>query len=177
MPVCPKGHYEHDTMYLLEWTAKALLEPGVRTGDLAIDSLVEQFHINIGANERETMFSWGLGVELYNLLAERRGVPSLRILETLNIPYRDDNRFVWTMVDYDWSDSTAYQPDLQKQVRRNVGLMEFINEVDVETAGDDAQEVWVLSSELFPYEDEGVSYNDMEGREPVSDPFHYGEWD
>lgn len=177
MPVSPKGHYEHDTMYLLERTAKALLEPGVRTGDLAIDSLVEQFHINIGANERETMFSWGLGVELYNLLAERRAVPSLRILETLNIPYRDDNRFVWTMDDYDWSDSTAYQPDLQRQVRRNVGLMEFINEVDVETAGDDAQEVWVLSSELFPYEDEGVSYNDLEGREPVSDPFHYGEWD
>ena len=177
MPESPAGHYEHDTMYLLEKTARALLEPGIRTGDLAIDSLVEQFHINIGANERETMFSWGLGLELYNLLAERRCIPSLRILESLNIPYRDDNRFVWSMDDYDWSESNAYRPELQRQVRRNVGLMEFINEVDVETAGDDAQEVWVLSSELFPYEDEGVSYNEMEGKEPVSDPFHYAEWD
>lgn len=177
MPRSPDGHYEHGTMVLLEETARALLEPGISTGDRAVDALVEQFHLNVAANERETMFSWGLGIELYNLLAERRAVPSLRILETLNIPYRDDNRFIWSMDDYDWSDSTAYRPELQKQVRRNVGLMEFVNEVEVETAGDDAQEVWVLSTELFPYEDEGISYNAMEGREPVSDPFHYSEWD
>ena len=177
MPVSPAGHYEHETMHLIENTARALLEPGISSGDMAVDALVEQFHINIAANERETMFSWGLGIELYNMLSERRAVPSLRILETLAIPYRDDNRFVWTMDEYDWQDSPAYAPAREKQVRRNVGLMEFINEVEVETAGDDAQEVWVLSSELFPYEDEGISYNEMEGREPVSDPFHYAEWD
>ena len=177
MPVSPKGRYEHDTMYLLEDIARALLEPGVMTGDLLVDALFEQFHINIAANSRETMFSWGLGVELYNLLSERRAVPSLRILESLDIPYRDDNRFVWSMDGYDWNETGAWVPGQDKQVRRNVGLMEFVNEVEVETAGDDAQEVWVLSSELYPYEDEGVSYNDMEGREPVSDPFHYAEWD
>ena len=177
MPVSPKGRYEHDTMYLLEDIARALLEPGVMTGDLLVDALVEQFHINIAANSRETMFSWGLGVELYNLLSERRAVPSLRILESLDIPYRDDNRFVWSMDGYDWNETGAWVPGQDKQVRRNVGLMEFVNEVEVETAGDDAQEVWVLSSELYPYEDEGVSYNEVEGREPVSDPFHYAEWD
>ncbi|MEW8205481.1 MAG: VWA domain-containing protein, partial [Candidatus Thiodiazotropha taylori] len=32
-------------------------------------------------------------------------------------------------------------------------------------------------TELFPYEDMGVSYNEMEGVEPVSDPYHYNEWD
>ena len=42
---------------------------------------------------------------------------------------------------------------------------------------DNPQEVWVLNSELFPYEDEGISYNQMEGVEPVSDPYHYNEWD
>ena len=177
MPVSPKGRYEHDTMYLLEDIARALLEPGVMTGDLLVDALVEQFHINIAANSRETMFSWSLGVELYNLLSERRAVPSLRILESLDIPYRDDNRFVWSMDGYDWNETGAWVPGQDKQVRRNVGLMEFVNEVEVETAGDDAQEVWVLSSELYPYEDEGVSYNEVEGREPVSDPFHYAEWD
>ena len=177
MPVSPKGRYEHDTMYLLEDIARALLEPGVMTGDLLVDALVEQFHINIAANSRETMFSWSLGVELYNLLSERRAVPSLRILESLDIPYRDDNRFVWSLDGYDWNETGAWVPGQDKQVRRNVGLMEFVNEVEVETAGDDAQEVWVLSSELYPYEDEGVSYNEVEGREPVSDPFHYAEWD
>ena len=30
---------------------------------------------------------------------------------------------------------------------------------------------------MYPYEDEGVSFNDMWGKEPISDPFHYQEWD
>lgn len=175
MPASAPEHYEHPTMRLLERTAKALLSPGARVDDLEIDALIDQFHLNIAANRRETMFSWGLGVELYNILAHRRAMPSLRILETLNIPYRDDNRFVWAMESYDWGEAAAYRSE--RQLRRNVGLMEFVNEVEVETAGDDAQEVWTLSTELFPYEDEGVSFNEMEGKEPVSDPFHYGEWD
>ncbi len=169
--------YAHETMELLERIALALLEPGISTGDMAVDALVEQFHFHIEENKTETMFSWSLGVELFNLLSERRAVPSLRILESLRIPYRDDNRFIWALDDFDWSDSAAYQPEHLGQVRRNVGLMEFVNEVEVETAGDDAQEIWVLSSELFPYEDEGVSYNESEGKEPVSGPYHYGEWD
>lgn len=55
--------------------------------------------------------------------------------------------------------------------------MEMINEVDCELAGDDAQEIWTCETELFPYEDEGVSYNQMWGKDPVSEPFHYQEWD
>jgi nitric oxide reductase NorD protein len=55
--------------------------------------------------------------------------------------------------------------------------MEFANEIDVETAGDDAQEIWVLGTELFPYEDMGVSFNESEGREPLIEPSHYPEWD
>ena len=35
----------------------------------------------------------------------------------------------------------------------------------------------MLPTELFPYEDEGVSYNESEGVEPMSEPFHYDEWD
>lgn len=177
MPVSPKGHYEHETMHLLELVARALLDSKAASGDLLADALIEQFHLNVDANERETMFSWSLGVELFNLLAERKAVPSLRILESLNIPYRDDNRFVWSLDSYDWENANAYLPRERGQVRRNVGLMEFVNAVEVETAGDDAQEIWTLSGELYPYEDEGVSYNEMEGKEPVSDPFHYAEWD
>lgn len=177
MPVTPRGHYEHDAMYLIEATARALLDSEQTTGDLEIDTLVGSFHAGIAENARSTMYSWTLGVELCNILSARRALPSLRVLETLNIPYRDDNRFVWAMDGLDWDNTAAYQPDQAHQLRRNVGLMEFVNEVEVETAGDDAQEIWVLSTELFPYEDEGVSYNDLEGKEPVSDPFHYGEWD
>ena len=175
MPETAPGEYEHETMYLLEKIARALSEPGRRIGDVEIDNLVQSFHDAIPENPRETMLSWTLGVELYNLLAARRAVPSLRVLESLDIPYRDDNRFVWALESFDWDEA---QGGAQvQQLRKNVGLMEFVNEVDVETAGDDAQEVWVLSSELFPYEDAGVSYNEIEGKEPISDPFHYGEWD
>lgn len=177
IPGSPPESYEHPTMALLEKTACALLDSAKTTGDKAVDSLVALYHGEIERNQNNSEFSWNMGLELFNLLSARRDVPSLRILESLRIPYRDDNRFVWEMDGTDWSESSAYRPDGEAQVRRSVNVMEMVNEVEVENAGDDAQEIWVLSSELFPYEDEGVSYNEMEGKEPVSDPYHYPEWD
>ena len=169
--------YEHASMALLEKLALALLEPEAPTGDAEVDEIVGRFHAGIEANKDNTLFSMDLGLDLFNLLTRRRDVPSLRILEGLNIPYRDDNRFIWSAEEFSWEQSTAYLPASQRQVRKYVSVMEMVNEVEVETAGDDAQEIWVLSSELFPYEDEGISYNQMEGKEPVSDPYHYPEWD
>ena len=58
--------------------------------------------------------------------------------------------------------------------------MEMANEVDCELAGDDAQEIWTCSTEMYPYEDDlenTKSFNEMWGKAPVSDPFHYPEWD
>ena len=170
-------HYEHPAMALLEKVALALLDASEQTGDAEADEIVARFHAGIAANMDNTLFSMDLGLDLFNLLTRRRDVPSLRVLEGLDIPYRDDNRFIWSAEEFSWEQSTAYIPASQRQVRKYVSVMEMVNEVEVETAGDDAQEVWVLSTELFPYEDEGVSYNQMEGKEPVSDPYHYPEWD
>ena len=61
------------------------------------------------------------------------------------------------------------------QVRRQVSIMEMINTVDVPSAGDDAQEIWTLSTELV--DDDGVSFNAREGKEPIASPVHYAEWD
>ena len=177
MTVGEPRSYEHPSMMLLEKVALGLLMPGEQTGDADVDAIVDKFHAGIEANRDNPAFSVDLGLDLFNLLSQRRDMPSLRILESLAIPYRDDNRFIWSAEEFTWEDSTAYIPASQRQVRKHVGLMEFVNEVDVETAGDDAQEIWVLSSELFPYEDEGVSYNEMEGKEPISEPYHYPEWD
>lgn len=91
--------------------------------------------------------------------------------------YRDDNRFMWWSDAYDEEAALNASWESQQQVRKKVSLMEFINEVEVETAGDDAQEVWVLPTELYPYEDMGVSYNESEGKEQPLDPVHYHEWD
>jgi nitric oxide reductase NorD protein len=92
------------------------------------------------------------------------------------LPYRDDNRHVWEFAGVAHGGASAAF-GREQQVRNHASLMEFVNEVDVETAGDDAQEVWTLSSELFPYEDQGVSYNAREGKAPVAEPRHYPEWD
>lgn len=168
---------EHASSLLLERAALALLDSSVRTGDAELDVIIESFHANIEANHLDPNSSWHLGLEIFNLLAARKDVPSLRILESLRIPYRDDNRFIWDFDDMAWADGVEYVPASQRQIRRNVSVIEMANEVDCELAGDDAQEVWVCSTELFPYEDMGVSYNEMWGKEPVSDPHHYQEWD
>lgn len=170
-------HPEHDTMPLLEHLAIILLEGAGTTGDADVDAVAGRFHILVAEGMADSAASLCLAQDLHALLAGRQAMPSLRILESLRIPYRDDNRFLWATEAEAWGSETLWVPDRPHQIRRRVGLMEFINEIDVETAGDDAQEIWTLDGELFPYEDEGISYNEMEGREPVSDPFHYGEWD
>lgn len=123
---------------------------------------------------QDSQFSWNLGVRLAHLLLQEK-MPYHAHTDIPDIPYRDDNRYIWEFADIDWEREATVLPG--SQVRRYVSVMEMVNEIDTETASDDAQEIWVLQSELFPYEDMGVSYNQMEGREPVSDPFHYPEWD
>jgi len=91
-------------------------------------------------------------------------------------PYRDDNRCLWQSPDFR-EEGHELLPGETEQVRKYVSIMAMVNEVEVENAGDDAQEIWVLETELFPYEDEGESYNDKEGKEPISSPIHYHEWD
>ena len=157
---------------LLERLARALLEddpadphPWVRAG-------VERF-----AAERDLgdgRLSLRLGLDWANGLQEL-GLPEYdRRVDVLRAPYRDDNRLLWT--------ERAAEQDLQSawqapgQVRRKASVMEMVNEVDCEFAGDDAQEVWVLPTE-FHLDQEGVSINSLEGRPPVSDPVHYPEWD
>jgi nitric oxide reductase NorD protein len=167
----------HPTIILLEKMALMLLDANVTSGDDQLDALAQKFHTNIEASKDAPQFSWHIGLELFNILMARKEVPSLRILESIRTPYRDDNRLIWDFDEFAWADSEEYIAASQRQVRKNVSVMEMVNEIDTETAGDDAQEIWVLESELFPYEDMGVSYNQLEGKEPVSDPFHYHEWD
>ena len=171
------GAVEHATVEKLEHLALMLLDAGVSSGDPELDAFATRFHAEIEAHREDENFSWHMGVELFNLFTARREVPSLRILQSIRIPYRDDNRYAWEFEEFDWRDDAEYVPASQRQVRRQVSIIEMANEVDCEFAGDDAQEIWTCPTEVFPYEDEGVSYNEMWGKEPVSDPFHYQEWD
>ncbi|USH04018.1 VWA domain-containing protein [Grimontia kaedaensis] len=89
--------------------------------------------------------------------------------------YRDDNTYLW-LEDGD----EFYQWPLlsEPQVKRTVNVMEMVNEIDNELADDNAQEVWILESEFFRDGDpENVSMNELEGKQQISSPFYYPEWD
>ena len=124
----------------------------------------------------DNTISWEIGVALAHGLMQKHIAFNPRT-DLLSAPYRDDNRYFWEFEEFDFNKSQAAGFESIKQVRKHVSVMEFANEVEVETAGDDAQEIWVMSEEFFPYEDNGVSYNESEGKEPVSEPYHYAEWD
>jgi nitric oxide reductase NorD protein len=172
---------EHETMPVLEHFALMLMDDTATSDDAELNAFAAQFHEQIADNQDNNQFSWNMGMDLFHLFANRKAVPSLRILERIRIPYRDDNRYVWEFEEFDWSVETEYVPASQRQVRRQVSVIEMANEVDCELAGDDAQEIWTCSTNMRPYEDDltddQVSFNDMWGKEPVSDPFHYQEWD
>ncbi|ABE38783.1 von Willebrand factor, type A [Rhodopseudomonas palustris BisB5] len=164
----------HPTIAVLERFALALLDPAERIGDAKLDALAARFH---AALEHGENISLNLGRALADHLTAQKIMPSLRLLERIRLPWRDDNRFLWQPEHFDRLEMFGGAASGEAQIRRRIGLMEFINETDVENAGDDAQEIWVLGTELFPYEDEGVSYNQREGRPQVSAPVHYPEWD
>jgi nitric oxide reductase NorD protein len=124
----------------------------------------------------DNTISWEIGVTLAHGLLQKRIAFNPRT-DSLSAPYRDDNRYFWEFEEFDFDKSQAAGFETIKQVRKHVSVMEFANEIDVETAGDDAQEIWVMAEEFFPYEDNGVSYNESEGKEPISEPYHYSEWD
>jgi hypothetical protein len=167
----------HPAMDLMVRMAHALIDDDYRDDEPEINAQADAFRTLLAERSGDNQISWDAGMAFYHLLV-RDGVPSLRSVTGLPIPYRDDNRYVWGFDEVSFRELGAdYIPASEGQVRRKVGLMEFVNELDTETAGDDAQEIWALESELFPYEDEGVSFNQTEGKEVVSEPFHYSEWD
>ena len=172
---------EHPTLLLLEKFALMLMDETVRSDDPELNQLAAKFHNEIPVQKDSSDFSYQIGLELFTLFDERKEVPSLRILQAIRTPYRDDNRIVWAFEPFDLSsDGFEYIPASQRQVRKYVSAVEMANEVDCELAGDDAQEVWICATEFMPYEDAGEateSFNDRWGKEPISDPFHYQEWD
>jgi nitric oxide reductase NorD protein len=148
--------------------ARALLDPGYQDPH----QLVLQARALFGA-ARANLGSNRLSLDIGLALAEQLHAAGLR--GAAMPAYRDDNRYVWDFSEADARRALQAKDGGVRQKRRNVSLMEFVNEIDVETAGDDAEEIWVLPTELFPYADNGKPYN--EDRPPQADPVPYPEWD
>ncbi|NIP71688.1 MAG: VWA domain-containing protein [Gammaproteobacteria bacterium] len=167
----------HPVTDLLRRIGLALLDEQYRDDDLRVSEAARKFRALLGERAQDNSISWELGVELYNRLGRHAALPNLSTLETALAPYRDDNRYIWAFDEAEWQ-AAEYVPASHRQVRKSASLMEMVNEVDCELAGDDAQEVWTLETEFFRDGDPiGVSVNEIEGSPPVTQPYHYQEWD
>ncbi|KXW56609.1 nitric oxide reductase activation protein NorD [Ferrovum sp. PN-J185] len=143
-------------------------DPWVNEGKVLFTTQQQRLHDN--------QLSWDIGVTLAHRFLEKRLEFNPR-QDVITIPYRDDNRYFWEFEGFDFERALEAGYESTKQIRKHVNVMEMANEVDVENAGEDAEEIWVLPTELYPYEDMGVSYNESEGTPPISDPYYYSEWD
>ncbi len=157
---------------------RALLEPDYSDAENWINDIVSRYRKLLEADAVDRPLVREFGVECFARIAESEKIPSLRVLLDCPVPYRDDHRYFWEF-DEAGPDADEYErlPWRQPTQRKYVNVMQMVNEIDSELEDGSPQEVWVLPTELFPYEDHGVSYNEAEGVEPVSEPFHYDEWD
>lgn len=121
-----------------------------------------------GIDLRDQDAARALGLTLADRL---RALPYSAHADRPSCPCRCDNRVLWDYEELDFDTLTA----APAQVRKYVSIMEMVNEVEVETAGTDAQEIWVQANELF--DDDGTSFNEREGKEPVAPPVFYDEFD
>ncbi|OPH83138.1 nitric oxide reductase activation protein NorD [Nitrobacter vulgaris] len=159
---------------LLDRLARALLDLDTTDPHPFVQQGVAAFRAQSDLDSNQV--SWNLGVDLSHHLFELDLPTYNKLTDALSAIYRDDNRAVWFLEEYDEAQVMAATWETRQQVRKKVNVMEMVNEVDVEFAGDDAQEVWELPTEFY-LDQENVSINSLEGRPPVSEPFHYPEWD
>ncbi|MFO7579800.1 MAG: nitric oxide reductase activation protein NorD [Nitrosomonas halophila] len=158
---------------LLNRLARALLEENSNDPHPWVQKGLELFRIEEDLSSNQ--ISWNIGIELAHHLAQLPLPEYSPRTDGLRAIYRDDNRTVWESAEY--SELEALEATWgPKQIRKKVSVMEMVNALDCEFAGDDAQEIWVLPTEFY-LDQEGVTINALEGKEPVSDPHHYHEWD
>jgi hypothetical protein len=161
----------NNTVDYLNRIARALLDQDYEDNHPLITWAKENFaEIDV----QNVQNSLRLGLELAAHI-QQRSLPFSPYRDVQAALYRDDNRYMWEFEEYDYDAAISAGYQQEQQVRKYVSAMELANEVDVETAGDDAQEIWVCATEFF--DDDGISFNQKEGKEPVAEPRHYDEFD
>ncbi len=167
----------HPLVDLLMRLAHALLDADNRDPLSLINDTAANFRTALAERGTDNRISWEAGMDFYHQVIQVAPVPGLRILEDWPLPYRDDNDYIWYFDENRFlTHGIDYLPASQQQIRRKVSVMEMVNELDCELAGDDAQEIWTLETPFW-LDQEGCTINELEGKAPVSNPYHYQEWD
>jgi hypothetical protein len=159
---------------LLNRLARALLEAHSADPHPWVQKGIELFRAEPDLSTNQA--SWNIGVELAHHIGQIPLPEFNARTDVLRAIYRDDNRTVWESEEYDEMEALEATWQRQQQVRKKVSVMEMVNEVNNEFAGDDAEEIWVLETPFW-LDQEGKTINELEGREPIADPVHYHEWD
>lgn len=156
---------------------RALLDPEFDSGDPGLAEVVQEFQQVIADKPGDLHLGWSVGLKLHADIAERGKLPPGSELNALLPYYRDDNNWLWRFAEEGSEEAAAvgYQ-SADHQERKTVNVMEMVNELDAPSAGDDAEEIWVLETEFFR-DSEETSLNEQEGKQQVSRPYHYPEWD
>jgi len=94
---------------------------------------------------RDNQLSWDCGAVLAHELMSLR-IPFQQRTDVLTAPYRDDNRYFWAFEEFDFDKSLEAGYDNVQSVRKQVSVMEMINEIDSELTDGNPQEVWVLGT-------------------------------
>jgi hypothetical protein len=172
-----EGKELHESMDLMIKMAYSLLDEAYKTDIVFIHQIAADFKTRLAQNPQDNRISWQFGIQFYNRIIEYVPIPSVRVLENMPILYRDDNRYCWVFSENIFVEQGLdYQPESRQQLRRKVEVMEMVNTLDCELAGDDAQEIWTLSTPFW-LDQEACTINELEGKDPVSQPYHYDEWD
>jgi len=157
---------------------RALLDPGYRDEEEWIHEIAVTFHSALDQEEQPRSLALELGIHCHKQLLLHGTPAPVQVLRAWPLSYRDDNRYFRDFCAHSMAgDDSALLPWRQATLRKQVGLMQMVNEIDSELKDGRPQEIWVLASELFPYEDQGLSYNQSEGGSSLSPPCHYDEWD
>ncbi|MBS3800563.1 MAG: VWA domain-containing protein, partial [Thioalkalivibrio sp.] len=158
---------------LLGRTARALLDPDYRDDHPFVQRAVAEF-----AEREEDLeapgFARGLAETLAPAFPEQGYMKPQQVAP--DIVYRDDNRYIWAIGREEEAEFESLAAHGSNQERFYVSLMEMLNTLDVPSAGDDAQQIMVLATEFYR-DGEDESINQQEGKEPISLPYHYHEWD
>ena len=159
----------HETMDLMLRATRAIMDPGYEDTAAFVNEAAERFRAELERDPHDPRIAWMAGVDFYHRVVEHATIPSVRVLSDWPVPYRDDNRYFWAFAENLFeSRGVDYLPESRQTVRKYVSVMEMVNEINSELVLDNHQEVWVLGTELFPYEDDCETTKSINGSYPLA---------